>query len=186
LFTTFERMNRRLKLINWVKAQHEGQLIKETATPYFAHLLAVANRVAATAPLTFEIGLCHDLLEKTAVTEAILLAQLRDEGYDPEEAEHISSCVTELTRHFTKAANPLPKKMRKALEDERLIAISADAQTVKYADLSYNADWMMAHDRHHAADYLQSKLSLVAEMTTGDPGLQQQVLDQFRNLVAAI
>lgn len=51
-------MNRRLKLINWVKAQHEGQLIKETNAPYLDHVLAVANRVASAAPLTFEIGLC--------------------------------------------------------------------------------------------------------------------------------
>ncbi len=57
-------MNRRLKLINWVKEQHEGQLIKETQVPYLEHLLAVANRVSALAPLTYEIGLCHDLLEK--------------------------------------------------------------------------------------------------------------------------
>lgn len=174
-------MNRRLKLITWVREQHEGQLIKETYIPYFEHLLAVANRVADAAALTFEIGLCHDLLEKTAVTQSILLAQLTADGYEPEEAEHISSCVIELTRHFTKAENPLPKKMRKALEDERLMNISPDAQTVKYADLSYNADWMRVHDRHHANDYLESKISLVEEMTAGDAGLRKEVLAQFRN-----
>jgi (p)ppGpp synthase/HD superfamily hydrolase len=179
-------MNRRLRLINWVREQHEGQLIKETDEPYFAHLLAVANQVAAAASLTFEIGLCHDLLEKTAVNPTILLAQLRAYDYDDEEAQHISDCVVELTRHFTKAANPLPKKMRKVLEDERLANISADAQTVKYADLADNADWMMAHDRHHAADYLQSKLSLIEEMSAGDTELQQQVLVHFHKLLSAV
>jgi len=176
-------MNRRLKLINWVREQHAGQLIKDTIAPYLDHVLAVANRVANAAPLTFEIGLCHDLLEKTAVTLIMLLAQLNDFGYNPEEAEHIGGCVTELTRHFTKAESPLPKKMRKALEDERLGQISADAQTVKYADLSYNADWMMAHDRHHAKDYLQSKLVLIREMTAGQPELRSQVSAQFRDLL---
>jgi (p)ppGpp synthase/HD superfamily hydrolase len=179
-------MNRRLKLIKWIREQHEGQLIKETNVPYFEHLLAVANRVADAASLTYEIGLCHDLLEKTTITQTILSAQLKDFGYDLEEAEHISNCVAELTRHFTKATNPLPKKERKALEDERLIHISADAQTVKYADLSYNADWMMVYDRHHAADYLQSKLSLIREMTAGDAMLRQQVLDQFCNLLSEL
>lgn len=176
-------MNRRLKLINWVKEQHEGQLIKETDVPYFAHLLVVANRVAAAALLTYEIGLCHDLLEKSAVTRTVLLAQLLDFGYEREEAEHIGDCVVELTRHFTKAANPLPKKMRKVLEDERLVSISVDAQTVKYVDLSYNADWMMAHDRHHAADYLQNKLPLIEEMTAGQAKLRNEVLNQFRSLL---
>jgi hypothetical protein len=49
-------MNRRLKLIHWVRARHQGQLMKETYAPYLDHLLAVANRAAAAAPLTFEIG----------------------------------------------------------------------------------------------------------------------------------
>jgi (p)ppGpp synthase/HD superfamily hydrolase len=176
-------MNRRLKLINWIRAQHAGQMIKETNAPYLDHVLAVANQVASAVSLTFEIGLCHDLLEKTALTFTVLLAQLYDFGYDPEEAEHISGCVTELTRQFTKAENPLPKKMRKALEDERLAQISADAQTVKYADLSYNADWMMAHDRHHAKDYLQNKLALIGEMTAGDVELRSQLLAQFHDLL---
>jgi (p)ppGpp synthase/HD superfamily hydrolase len=176
----------RLTLINWVRAQHQGQLIKETSNPYFEHLLAVANRVAASAPFTYEIGLCHDLLEKTSVTQPDLMAQLQSFGYQLDEATHISNCVAELTRHFTKADNPLPKKMRKELEDERLLYISADAQTVKYADLSDNAEWMMIHDRHHARNYLQSKLGLLTEMTDGDSGLRHQVMQQFENLMARL
>ena len=174
---------RRLKLINWVKQQHEGQLIKETNEPYFDHLLTVANRVADAAPLTYEIGLCHDLYEKTEATPAILEVQLKEFGYNLDEAEHISGCVTELTRQFTKANNPLPKKLRKELEDERLTYISADAQTVKYADLSYNADWMMAHDRHHVKDYLQRQLELVENMTEGSSVLRDEVLEQFIDLL---
>jgi (p)ppGpp synthase/HD superfamily hydrolase len=179
-------MNGRLKLINWVREQHQGQLIKETGNPYFKHLLAVANRVAATAPFTYEIGLCHDLLEKTAIIQPDLMTQLQRFGYQLADATHISNCVAELTRHFTKAANPLPKKMRKELEDERLMYISADAQTVKYADLSDNAEWMMIHDRHHARDYLQSKLSLLTEMTDGESVLRHQVMQQFQNLMAGL
>ena len=176
-------MIRRLKLINWARIQHDGQKIKETGAPYFAHLLAVANRVADVSPLTYEIGLCHDLYEKTEVNSDILEAQLKEFGYSLDESQHISECVTELTRHFTKANSPLPKKLRKELEDERLIYISADAQTVKYADLSYNADWMMTHDRHHAKDYLERHLELIEQMTAGDGGLRNEVLGQFQNLL---
>ena len=176
-------MNSRLKLINWVRQQHEGQLIKETDAPYFEHLLTVANTVAECAPLTYEIGLCHDLLEKTEVKEPMLLTQLQTFGYDEPQAQHISNCILELTRHFTKANNPLPKKERKELEDERLTYISADAQTVKYADLAYNADWMMTHDRHHAGDYLQRQLELVENMTEGNNELRSKVLTQLRELI---
>lgn len=174
---------RRLKLINWVRQQHDGQKIKETDEPYFEHLLTVANRVSDAAPLTYEIGLCHDLYEKTEVNSDILEAQLKEFGYSLDESQHISGCVTELTRQFTKANNPLPKKLRKELEDERLTYISADAQTVKYADLSYNADWMMTHDRHHAKDYLERHLELIKQMTAGDSELRNDVLGQFQNLL---
>lgn len=176
-------MNRRLKLINWVRQQHDGQPIKETNTPYFEHLLTVANRVADAAPLTYEIGLCHDLLEKTVVDQDALLSQLVGFDYEQDEAAHITHCVVEVTRHFTKENNPLPKKLRKELEDERLMYISADAQTVKYADLSYNADWMMAHDRYHAKDYLERQLELVENMTEGDSELRNEVLEQFSKLI---
>lgn len=179
-------MNRRLQLINWVRAQHEGQLIKDTAAPYFEHVLDVANQVAAAAPLTYEIGICHDLLEKTPVTQTDLLARLAHFGYDSTEAEHINDCVAELTRHFTKTENPLPKKMRKALEDERLLTISADAQTVKYADWSYNADWMVNHDRHHARDYLKRHMELMEQMTEGDDKVREAVLAQFHQLLHVV
>lgn len=179
-------MNRRLKLINLVKQQHEGQLIKETEAPYFEHVLAVANQVAATGALNYEIGLCHDLLEKTAVTSGELLTLLQGFGYKQEEAGHITNCVNELTRHFTKADNPLPKKMRKALEDERLLYISPDAQTVKYADFSYNADWMMTHDRHHAKDYLTRHIELIKQMTDGNAGLREEVLARLSGLLAQL
>lgn len=179
-------MNRRLQLINWVKAQHEGQLVKDTHTPYFQHLLTVANGVAELRPLLFEIGLCHDVLEKTPVTSEILADQLLRFGYEAEEAQQITACVVELTRHFTKANNPLPKNIRKILEDERLLDISGDAQTVKYADYSYNAQWMIAHDRHHAKDYLEQKAVLIGQMTAGDPALRKQVLLEFKALLAKI
>ncbi len=177
------KMNRRLQLINWVKDRHEGQLVKDTHTPYFDHVLAVANMAATANPLTFEIGLCHDLLEKTGVDRDNLYVSLLNFGYGVAEAQHISNCVVELTRHFTGADNPLPKKMRKALEDERLLSISADAQTVKYADWSYNADWMMQHDRHHAADYLKHHIEMIEAMVDGDAELRRMVLMHFNQLL---
>ena len=176
-------MNRRLTLVQWVRQQHHGQLIKDTALPYFEHVLAVANIATAAAPLTYEIGLCHDLLEKTLLNKFQLSTQLENIGYKSDEAEYISGCVAELTRHFTKTNNPLPKKERKELEDERLVYLSPDAQSVKYADLSYNADWMLVHDRHHAPDYLRRKIRLLEEMTGGDTKLRSQVLNQFRDLL---
>jgi (p)ppGpp synthase/HD superfamily hydrolase len=179
-------MNRRLQLINWVKTQHSGQLIKETDQPYFEHVLNVANMAADAAPLTYEIGLCHDLIEKTNITKQLLSAALTAFGYDVADAIYISDGVSELTRHFTKDTSPLPKKIRKDLEDERLLTIKADAQTVKYADLLYNAEWMMRYDRHHAKDYIKQKIELVNGMIEGDAALRKRALLQFYQLLSEL
>jgi hypothetical protein len=52
----------------WIKQRHKGQLILQTDRPYFDHLVFIAELSGAVMPLGYEIGLCHDLLEETAVT----------------------------------------------------------------------------------------------------------------------
>ena len=73
----------------WVKEQHAGQLIRKTEKPYFDHLLFVAEKAGSVFPLGYEIGICHDLLEKTNVNEPELLSSLLCFGYLSPSAEHI-------------------------------------------------------------------------------------------------
>jgi hypothetical protein len=175
------------QLTEWVKTQHQGQLVRKTYIPYFEHLLFVAQTAEPYATLGYEIGLCHDLFEKTEITDRILLKALIAFGYSPNEAENIKNSVTELTNHFNKIAYPdLKKKERKELEDERLQQISSQAQTVKYADLWYNAGWMMQHDRAHAKKYLERKIQLLENMKDGNQELQEKVLLQFKKLLNAL
>ena len=98
-------MNRREKLLACVEAQHQGQLIRRTQTPYMHHLTTVAETVDHI-PLGYETGLCRDLLEKTEVSPAGLQTQLIQFGYSEKEAELITSSVVELTNVFTKTAFP--------------------------------------------------------------------------------
>ena len=169
-------MNRQKLLIDWVKKQHEGQLIRRTDEPYLNHLTAVAD-LADVIPLGYEIGLCHDLFENTAVKETVLLSVLAVFGYEVNEATFINNRVSELTNVFTKKNYPdLDKKTRKRNEADRLAKISSAAQTVKYADLMYNMDWMLNYDKKHAKNYLYMKRSLLLKMNDGDRILLSQVI----------
>jgi (p)ppGpp synthase/HD superfamily hydrolase len=165
-------------LIEWVASQHRGQLIKQTDEPYLNHLLRVAEMVADYAELGFECGLCHDLFEKTSATPPLLRYRLLQCGYILREAELIVSVTTELTNAYSKTQYPLLKKTtRKQKEDQRLIAASATAQTVKYADLFDNAQWMLHHQGAKAPEYLKRKKDLITQMTSGNPDLRAFVLN---------
>ena len=119
----------RAGLTAWVKEQHAGQMIRKTEEPYFDHLLFVAEKAGAIIPLGYEIGLCHDLLEKTSVTALKLHDALTGLKYSPIYAGHITKCVFELTDVFIKANFPeLKKKKRKRLEAKRLATIRPDAK----------------------------------------------------------
>lgn len=172
------------KLLAWIKEKHHGQLIRLTDEPYVNHLLFVAEKAGAAIPLGYEIGLCHDLLEKTDTTANQLNKKLLSFGYPEIQALHITGCVVELTDVFTRKAFPeLRKKERKKKEAARLAGISTDAQTVKYADLLYNINWTVTHDKKNMADYLHRKQKLIVSMTNGNELLRCEVLSLIAILV---
>ena len=165
-------------LTEWVALKHHGQLIKKTTEPYFNHLTAVADMVKHVVHGGYEIGLCHDLLEDTNTNIDELSIVLRSFVYSPSAASWISNCVVELTDVYTRAAYPeLKKSARKKREAARLITISPAAQSVKYADLIYNIQWMIRYDQKHAEKYLRKKKHLLEKLNQGDLLLHQQALD---------
>jgi len=166
------------QLANWVADQHSGQIIKKTGTPYLNHLITVATMAKPAVRLGYEIGLCHDLLEDTHATGNELLHTLRNFGYPETDAHEITASVLELTDVYTKKAYPnLSKTQRKKLESTRLLTISASAQTVKYADLIDNINWVLIYDPKHAEKYLKKKRLLLSGLNRGDSALRQQALE---------
>jgi (p)ppGpp synthase/HD superfamily hydrolase len=166
------------QLKKWIAEKHSGQLIRRTSEPYFNHLAAVAQMSSEVLELGYEIGLCHDLLEDTCTTAEELSAALLKFGYGEASAIQISSCVVELTDKFTKSAYPhLKKKQRKMMEEARLLTISPAAQTVKYADLIYNAEWVLKYDIKHAVKYLLKKKRLLLALIKGDPSIHEQAVN---------
>ena len=173
-------MGDRQQLTEWVKTRHGAQLIRRTKEPYFNHLTAVAEMAAPALTLGYEIGLCHDLLEDTGTTQEELKAALLSFGYPNGDADFITICVVELTDVFTADNYPeLSKAERKKGEAARLITMSAAAQTVKYADLIYNLNWVLTYDQKHAHKYRKKKLLLLAELDKGNDELRQHAINCF-------
>jgi len=159
-------------LRDWVREQHEGQIIPKNGYPYFTHLSAVAALAGGVVRLGGEIGLCHDLLEDTEITAGTLNEVLLSFGYSQTDSEIITTCVVELTDVYTVSAfGELKKNERKQLEAKRLITISSRAQTVKYADLIDNIGWVLTFDKQAAKKYLKKKLTLLKDLNKGDRGL---------------
>lgn len=166
------------QLTTWVSLKHQGQLIRGTDQPYFNHLKTVAALAGPVAELGYEIGLCHDLLEDTDTTEAELISALFSFGYNNAQSHLIAKCVIELTDVFTARAYPdLGKAERKERESARLATISATAQTVKYADLIDNINWVLAYDQKHAEKYFKKKQLLLENLNKGDDSLRQQAFN---------
>ena len=185
--TKLKNVKRRDLLVQWIMLEYRGQQIRETDEPYFSHILAVAEMSVDGGVVCYEIGLCHDLLEDTAVTSEILNDALRNCGYKKADRKHIVDCVVELTDKFTKKLYPnLRKSERKEKEANRLLKIQPDAQTVKYADLIYNTNWVLEHDKKGARKYLIKKLSLLKNLDQGDHALRKKAIKLLNNALNSI
>lgn len=177
-------MNRKEGLANWIAERHQGQIKKYISEPYFSHLLRVAERSDPVTMLGYEIGLCHDLLEDTPVTDNELFEALLCFGYDDMEANYITTRVVELTDVFTAVAYPgLRRTERKAKEAKRLAGISSGAQTVKYSD---SMDCIVKHDSLNALTYLQRKRCLMEAMNDGFQETRQQVLSRIDEAISGL
>jgi hypothetical protein len=175
-------MTRIERLTEWVRKKHEGQIIQCTNEPYFEHLKFVAEMAADFATFGYEVGISHDLLEKTITTAHELYGILINFGYNNDEAASIQDQVIELTDIFTMIAYPdLPKNVRKQMEAERLIKISPEAQTVKYCDLIYNTNWVLKYKPETAGKYIKKKLALLAKMNQGNAELYYSLIHILNN-----
>lgn len=100
----------------------------------------------------------HDVLEDVpAVTPESL-----DTLFGPQ----VASLVKELT-----------KLRRTAEQRARLARVSAEAQTLKLADLLENAEGILTHDRALTPQFLQEVGGLLEVLDKGDPLLHQRLTE---------
>ena len=160
---------RQQKLLDFVKEEHGEQRRKYSDTPYWHHLLNVAETANRYLKRGIEIALCHDLLEDTGCTEEKLLKQLKAIGYSEKEAGEITNGVVELTDVYIKADYPdLNRRARKKKEAERLGEISSLSQSVKYADLIDNVSSIMDEDPDFGRVFVREAIDILDQMREGN------------------
>ena len=178
--------DRQLELFDFVKDHHGEQKRKYSNAPYWTHLLAVAEIVNGYSgiELGIEIALCHDLLEDTKCTSEDLEAYLLSHFYNPEETQIIVRDVIHLTDQYTHEAYPDKNRAeRKKLEAERLIGITANAQSVKYADVIDNTSSIVKNDPGFARVYIKEIAAKIHQMNKGNQKLYKRCLESVDQAV---
>lgn len=125
-------------------------------------------------------AILHDVLEDTNTTPRQIkkfLLTVMNEGA----ASHTLGLVIELTDVYTKQDYPrLSRRKRKAREVARLENTSAEAQTVKYADIIDNAREIVEHDPDFAPVFLRECRALVDKMKKGDHELRERAIQVIK------
>ncbi len=149
-----------------------GQKRKYTGEPYWVHTDEVAEIVSGVTSNDEVIAAAHlhDTMED--VNESLVIDISKQFGYQ------VAIYVRELTDVYTSERYPdMNRAARKQLEAERLGTISAEAQTIKVADLIDNTVSIVQHDAGFAKTYLKEKELLLAKLTKANPVL----LERARN-----
>lgn len=161
---------------------HGEQKRKYTPEPYIVHPIRVMETCRKyTNDLTIlSAALLHDVLEDTDVDEGemkfFLLSQM-----ETQQALRTLQLVIELTDVYVKQSYPgLNRRKRKSKELERIEKTSADAQTIKYADVLDNCHEIVDHDPDFARVFLNECHSLLKKIPKGNQELYQITLDKVK------
>lgn len=157
---------------------HGDQTRKYTHERYIVHPERVMNicRAHTSKQSILAAALLHDVLEDTKTTKEEVFDFLTGiMGYTS--AQVTTRLVEELTDEYEKKKYPnWNRAKRKYMESERLAKVSAEAQTVKYADILDNTQEIVQQDPHFARKYLQECKIMLEKMTKGHTKLRYQAL----------
>ena len=137
---------------------------KYTQHPYSVHLAAVAKLVASVSddPEIIAAAWLHDIVEDTSATL-----------YDIE--VEFGTGVAALVEDLTDVSKPSDgnRAARKAIDRQHLANASADAKTVKLADLIDNCQDICKNDKRFARVFLEEMDPLLNELQQGDSTLYE-------------
>jgi len=91
--------------------------------------------------------------------------------------------VAKLVDELTDVSKPEDgnRATRKGIDRTKLAGVSADAQTIKLADLISNAKDIAVNDPNFAKVYMNEKRQLLAVLTKGNARLMKQAQDIVSN-----
>jgi (p)ppGpp synthase/HD superfamily hydrolase len=167
---------------------HGGQMRKYTPERYIVHPIRVMETCRLHDPRLpiLAAALLHDVLEDTEVSPEEMLIFL-ERIMDPAEAGQTLHLVVELTDVYIKKDFPhLNRRARKEKELERIRLTSADAQTIKYADILDNTSEIVRHDRHFAPRFLKECLDNLKIADKGNSELRGKALQKVNEGLALL
>lgn len=168
------------KAIEFATAAHEsiGQRRKYSDEPYIVHPLHVMDlllehAVNAVTPEMLAAAALHDTLEDTPIT----MEQIQDE---------FGAQVADLVSDLTDVSVPSdgPRRVRKAIDLVHTAAASAQAHTIKCADIVSNAPSITEHNPGFARKWLAEAAAILAVCSDADPGVlaeAQRVVQECLN-----
>jgi len=166
------------KAEKFAQEAHKDHQRKYTGDPYYVHLDEVRNIVKQAGGTVEQqaAALLHDTVEDTSVTPADVTRE-----FGPK----IAKLVVELT-DVSKPEDG-NRKTRKGIDRDKLAGVSAEAQTVKYADLISNGKDIGKNDPKFAKVYHAEKADLLKVMTKGNQNLRKQAIallpDELKSVV---
>lgn len=164
---------------------HGDQQRKYEKGPYIIHLVRVKDickEYNAEVPV-LAAALLHDTLEDTPVTtEQINEFLLPLIGVS--HTEETISLVIELTDVFIKKDYPQwNRRKRKEKEADRLANVSANAQTIKYADIIDNGLTIIDANDDFKFTFLKECKALLRLMTKGNHELHRRAIETIDQMI---
>ena len=189
-FDTFsERMKDILEQIkDFADQAHGEQKRKYTPERYIVHPIRVMKMCREyTNDITIlAAALLHDVLEDTATTSGEIKKFLTT-VMDEEQAKKAVKLVEELTDQFIKENYPQWKRdKRKQKEANRLSKTSAEAQTIKYADIMDNCAEIVIQDNDFAHIYLFECRAILKKINKGDKRLYQRAVEMLETCIGQL
>ena len=170
------------KIAAFADKAHGNQKRKYAAERYIEHPLRVM-RICKSYGYSLPVlaaAILHDVLEDTDITpkqlKDFLLTVLKET-----DADHTLDLVIELTDVYTKHQYPVFNRgKRKSMEADRMEMISAEAQTIKYADIIDNAREITEYDPDFAPVFLRECRILIQKMKNGNTNLREDAIEVLK------
>lgn len=153
------------RAIKYATDAHGNQKRKYTNDPYIEHPLAVMEIVRSVSHTEemLAAAVLHDVVEDTDVTIEDVMKEFGD-------------TVAHLVADLTDVSKPEDgnRALRKSLDRDHTAKASAQAQTIKLADLIHNGQDIELHDPSFYRVYKEEKIKLLEVLTKGDINLRKR------------
>jgi len=167
------------KIEKFAAEAHAGQKRKYTPEDYIVHpvrVMKLCKKYTNKLPI-LAAALLHDVLEDTSATKN-QIKEFLIKLMDKQQADYTVQLVEEMTDVYVKEDFPQwNRKKRKTKEAERIQKTSADAQTIKYADMIDNCIEIVQYDRDFAKVFLNECRNILKKISKGDQELYKQAVE---------